>query len=80
MLPAGAISAALAGLPGDIVYVSQQLSFEAPVRPGDTVEATAEVRDVLDGDRLRARTVATVDQSPVLDGEATVLSVSHDGE
>jgi 3-hydroxybutyryl-CoA dehydratase len=79
LLAAGAVSAALADLPGDVVYVSQELSFEAPVRPGDTVTATVEVRERLEGDRLRVRTVARVDDQRVLDGEATVLSVSHEG-
>jgi 3-hydroxybutyryl-CoA dehydratase len=77
LLAAGAVSAALADLPGDVVYVSQELSFEAPVRPGDTVLATVDVRDRLDGDRLGVRTVARVDDDRVLDGEATVLSLPH---
>jgi 3-hydroxybutyryl-CoA dehydratase len=34
LLSAGAVSAALADLPGDVVYVSQDLRFETPVRPG----------------------------------------------
>ena len=41
-LTASVISAAVANrLPGPgAVYISQQMSFKAPVRPGDTVEAT----------------------------------------
>jgi 3-hydroxybutyryl-CoA dehydratase len=79
MLSAGAISAALAALPGDIVYLSQDLSFENPVRPGDTVAASVEVVEALGGDRLRVETVAdVVDGDRVLSGEAVVLSVPHE--
>lgn len=75
MLAAGVISSALANLPGDIVYVSQDLSFERPVYPGQTVSATAEVTEDLGNDMLRARTEATVDGDAVVDGEAVILSV-----
>jgi 3-hydroxybutyryl-CoA dehydratase len=79
MLSAGAISAALAALPGDVIYLSQDLSFENPVRPGDTVEASVEVVEALGGDRLRVETVAdVVDGDRVLSGEAVVLSVPHE--
>ncbi|GAB7012451.1 MaoC family dehydratase [Halolamina salina] len=82
MLGAGLISAALAALPGDIVYLSQDLDFEAPVRPGDTVRASVEVVAELGDDRVRVETVAEVvdgdDSTTVIDGEAVVLSVSHD--
>jgi acyl dehydratase len=37
MLSAGPVSAALADLPGDIIYLSQDLTFENPVYPGDGV-------------------------------------------
>ena len=82
MLGAGLISAALASLPGDIVYLSQDLAFEAPVRPGDTVRASVEVVEELGDDRVRAETVAEVvggdDATTVIDGEAVVLSVPHE--
>lgn len=82
MLGAGLISAALAALPGDIVYLSQDLDFEAPVRPGDTVRATVEVVEALGDDRVRVETVAEVvdgdDAKTVIDGEAAVLSVPHE--
>jgi len=35
---------AFAALSGDIVYLSQDLSFEDPIFPGETVEATARGR------------------------------------
>jgi 3-hydroxybutyryl-CoA dehydratase len=76
MLGAGLISAALAGLPGDIVYVSQDLSFEAPVRPGQTLTAEVEVTQKLEDDRLRVRTEARTEQR-VLWGEAVILSIEH---
>ncbi|WP_121822449.1 MaoC family dehydratase [Halostella salina] len=76
MLSAGAISSALADLPGDIVYVSQDLSFEQPVRPGQTVEATATVA-ARDDDRLEVETTAETDEGPVVTGTATVLSLPH---
>lgn len=77
MLAAGVVSAALADLPGDVVYVSQELSFIAPVRPGDEVTATAEVTEVLDGDEVRVDVAAATDEV-VLEGEAKVLSLAHD--
>jgi 3-hydroxybutyryl-CoA dehydratase len=79
LLSAAAVSAALASLSGDIVYLEQQLSFEAPVRPGETVTATVEVTEALGGDRLRVRTEAFVESRDerVLDGEATILSQAH---
>ncbi|MFW5935114.1 MAG: MaoC family dehydratase [Halolamina sp.] len=82
MLGAGLISAALASLPGDIVYLSQDLEFQAPVRPGDTVRATVEVVEDLGDDRVRVWTVAEVvedgEATTVIDGEAVVLSVPHE--
>lgn len=79
MLAAGVVSAALASLPGDIVYVAQDLSFEAPVRPGETVTAEVAVREALGEDRLRVETTAATDEV-VLTGEAVVLSVPHHGD
>lgn len=79
-LTAGVISAALAALSGDIIYLSQELQFEGPVRPGDRVDATASVREVIGGDRIRVETTARVPhrEETVLAGEAVVLSVPHD--
>jgi 3-hydroxybutyryl-CoA dehydratase len=77
MFTAGAVSAALADLPGDVVYLSQDLTFENPVRPGQTVTATVTVVEQLGDDRLRVETVAETDEERVLSGEAVVLSLSH---
>ncbi|UTF52037.1 MaoC family dehydratase [Natronosalvus rutilus] len=79
MLAAGLISSALASLPGDVVYLSQDLSFEAPVYPGQTVTATAEVLEDLGDDRYRVQTIARVEDDVVVSGEATVLSLAHEG-
>jgi 3-hydroxybutyryl-CoA dehydratase len=82
MLSAGVVSAALADLPGDIIYLSQDLDFENPVRPGQTVTATATVAEELDDDRLRVETVAEAasddESQQILSGEAVVMSVPHE--
>jgi 3-hydroxybutyryl-CoA dehydratase len=62
-------------LPGPgCVYLSQNLKFKAPVRPGDTVTAQVTVTAV---DEVRGRitvdTVCTVDGKPVIEGEATLM-------
>lgn len=78
-LTASVISAAVANrLPGPgTVYLSQQLRFKAPVRPGDTVHATVTVKAV---DRVKARvtleTVCRVRDTVVIEGEALVMTTS----
>ena len=78
MLSAGVISAAITDVPGELVYLSQDLEFVAPVYPGDTVEAAATVAERLDDDRLRVETAARVDGSTVTTGEARLLVVDPD--
>ncbi|EMA67235.1 MaoC family dehydratase [Halorubrum distributum] len=82
ILSAAVVSGALARLSGDIVYLSQEISFEKPVYPGETVEASVSVIDDLGSDRLAVETTATVPERDerVLSGEATVLSVPHGDE
>lgn len=77
MISGALISAALADLDGDIIYLSQDLQFEDPVYPGDTVEATVEVEDIDDDDRLHVNTTATVEDNTVVSGKAVVLSMEH---
>lgn len=77
LLTAGVISAALAALPGDIVYLSQELSFNAPVRPDTTVTGHVEVRETIDDDRVRVETYVTTPDNRVVDGEAVVMSRAH---
>ena len=72
-LVAGTISAALARLPGGVVYLSQDLEFRAPVDIGARVTADIEVAEALGGDRFRLRTVVESEGATVIDGEAVVL-------
>lgn len=81
MLSAALISAVLGTrLPGPgCIYISQELRFKAPVRIGDTVTATATVKEVnQERRRVILETVCTVKGKMVLDGEA-VLMVSSRG-
>lgn len=73
-LVAGLISAALARLPGLVIYLSQELSFVASVPVGDAPTATVEITDALDGDRFRLETaVQRSDGELAVEGEAVVL-------
>lgn len=77
MLSAGLISATLANrLPGPgTIYLGQSLAFRAPVRPGDTVTATVTVKSVVpEKRRVVLETVCRVGDTPVIEGEATVLA------
>lgn len=79
MLTASVISAAIAGrLPGPgTVYLSQNLRFKAPVRPGDTVCAKVTIKDLfLEKRRVTLTTVCTVGEKVVIDGEAVVMTTS----
>ena len=78
-LTASVISAAVANrLPGPgTVYISQQLNFRAPVRPGDTVHACVRVHEVnRDRARVTLETVCRVGDTIVIDGEAVVKTTS----
>ena len=80
MLTASVISAAIAGrLPGPgTVYLSQNLRFKAPVRPGDTVQATVTVKELLvEKKRVLLSTVCTVGDKVVIDGEALVMPTTR---
>lgn len=77
MLSAGLISAVLGtSLPGaNTIYMGQELSFKAPVMLGDTITATVEVLEKIEGkNRLIFRTTVT-NQNGVLvvDGKATMM-------
>lgn len=76
LLVASFISTVLAAkLPGPgTVYLGQTLSFKAPVRLGDKVEARATVSEIFpDKGRAILKTQCRVGETVVLDGEATVL-------
>ena len=80
MLSAAFISAVLgARMPGPgAIYISQTLRFKAPVRPGDTVTAVAEVTDInLEKRRVTLKTTCLVKGKPVVEGEAMVMSPSR---
>ncbi|WP_192918449.1 CBS domain-containing protein [Salinigranum salinum] len=74
VLTLGIVSAALARLPGLVIYLSQSVRFVGPVDVGDRVTAVCEVVDALGGGRFRLRTtVRDGDGGTVVDGEAVVL-------
>lgn len=83
MLTASLISAALANRlpgPGTAIYISQQLNFRAPVRPGDTVHASVTVRHIdIARHRVTMATVCHVRNEVVLDGEALLKVASGSG-
>ena len=76
MLSAGFISTVLGTkLPGPgCIYVSQNLKFKAPVKVGDTVVARATITDIVaEKKRVTLKTVCSVGETVVIDGEATVM-------
>ncbi len=76
MLSAGFISAVLGTkLPGEgAIYISQELSFLAPVFIGDTITAQAEVVEKLEKGRLKLRTTCTnQDGTIAVDGFAVLM-------
>jgi len=73
ILVSGLLSAAIARLPGVVIYLSQDLEFRAPVRIGDAVTATVEIVEDLGDDQYRIETTATADDERAIDGEAVVL-------
>lgn len=80
MLTAGLISAVIGEqLPGHgTIYMSQNLKFLAPVRPGDLVHAEVKVVDMLiDKRRVKLDCRCEVNGKNVLVGEAMVLAPSR---
>lgn len=77
MLAAGLISAVLGTeFPGPgCIYLGQELRFLRPVRPGDTITAEVEVREVdRNKNRVTLRTTCTNQkQEVVVDGQAEVM-------
>lgn len=74
-LVVGAISAALARLPGLIIYLSQDVSYLGPVPLGEEVTAECEVVETIGENRFRLSTkVLRSDGETVVDGEAAVIS------
>jgi 3-hydroxybutyryl-CoA dehydratase len=80
MLSAGLISAVLGTrLPGPgTVYLRQSLRFAAPVKIGETVQATVEVTELNAArKRVTLKTICTVGGKTVIDGEAVVQAPSR---
>ena len=80
LLAASFISAVIGTrLPGPgSIYLSQNLQFKAPVRPGDTVTARVTVVDLIaESNRALLRTRCTVRDRVVIDGEAEILVSSR---
>ena len=73
-LVAGLVSAALARLPGLIVYLSQSVTYLGPVAVGDAARAECEVVESLGNDRYRLSTTVHTDGEQVIEGEATVMA------
>lgn len=68
----GLLSAAMAKLPGLVIFISQSVKFLRPVRIGDTITATAEIIEI-EKDRVIVRlknTCTNQDGEVVIDGEA----------
>lgn len=77
ILTAGTISAAFAEvMPGPgWIYVSQSLKFRAPVYIGDSVTARVKVIELLEDRQFATfKTVCTVADRVVLEGEATLMA------
>lgn len=73
-LLSGLISAALARLPGLPIYLSQDLEFGAPARPGETLTTVCEIVENVGEQTYRLRTSVSNEADEVLvDGEAIVL-------
>ena len=74
LLTAGLVSAALARLPGLVIYKSQNMSFEGPVPIGAEVTATVEVEEAHEDGSLTVSTTAErADGEVVLSGTADIL-------
>ncbi|MSP82204.1 MAG: MaoC family dehydratase [Alphaproteobacteria bacterium] len=76
MLTASLISTVLGTkLPGPgCIYLSQNLQFKAPVRAGDTVRARATITEIVnERRRVTLKTVCTVGDKVVVEGEAIVM-------
>lgn len=80
MLSAGLISAVLGTkLPGPgCVYLEQNMRFTAPVKIGDTVTATATVKEInTEKKRVVLETICRVGESVVVEGQARLMVMSR---
>lgn len=62
-------------LPGPgAIFLSLNIRFKAPVRPGDTVKAVATVKEIVtEKRRVVLETICYVGETKVLEGEAMVM-------
>jgi 3-hydroxybutyryl-CoA dehydratase len=72
-LVGGLISAALARVPGMVIYLSQDLEFHNPVRLGDRVTAECEVVEDLGKGQYRLSTRVLDGEEIAIDGEAVIM-------
>ena len=72
-LVGGLISAALARVPGLVIYLSQDLEFHSPVRIGDRVTAECEIVEGLGNDQFRLTTRVMNGDDVAIDGEAVIM-------
>jgi acyl dehydratase len=72
-LVGGLISAALARVPGLVIYLSQDLEFHNPVRIGDRITAECEIVEDLGNNQFRLTTRVTDGDDIAIDGEAVIL-------
>lgn len=72
-LVSGLISAALARVPGLVVYLSQDMEFHNPVRIDDRVTAECEIVEDLGNSQYRLTTRVLNGDDVAVDGEAVIL-------
>lgn len=73
-LVSGLISAALARLPGMVIYLSQDTTFLHPVQIGERLTARCEVVEEIGDDRYRLATDIVNDEGEkIIEGEAIVM-------
>lgn len=72
-LVGGLISAALARVPGLVIYLSQDLEFHNPVRVDDRVTAECDIVEDLGNDQFRLTTRVFEGEDVVIDGEAVIM-------
>jgi 3-hydroxybutyryl-CoA dehydratase len=72
-LVGGLISAALARVPGLVIYLSQDLEFHNPVRIDDRITAECEIVEDLGNSQYRLTTKVVNGEDVAIDGEAVIM-------
>jgi acyl dehydratase len=72
-LVGGLISAALARVPGMIIYLSQDMEFHNPVRIDDRITAECEIVEDLGNNQFRLTTRVLNGEDIAVDGEAVIM-------